>query len=276
MVFEGLEFALLMLEDMLFFMATREMSSIVVLRVKEILRVGEETSWRFAEDGIFERRRLVGDVDVFFCLRFEEEAAAARSGAFNDNNIGPEADAGLFIVVSDGLERCKGLKDPLCIGAVFWVIRGGRLEAFVPNGFLEDFARVGDGTAGKSSSSSESEFIIGCHRSRGSRLAAAKMLRPVNGTFAAAVRRGERAREARDIGDGSPISISMGVFWTLNIVWARAKGVRVLFLRDLTGSTGESSEMSVHSFDDGKSPSPVPTDEKLLWNPTRVSPPNVG
>lgn len=123
--------------------------------------------------------------------------------------------------------------------------------------------RVGDGGAGKSSSSSESEFIIGCQRSRGWRLAAAKMLRPLTGAFAAAARRGERANEARDIGDGSPISISWGVFWTWNIVWARAKGVRVLFLSALTGSTGDSSEISVHSVEDGKSPSPLPTEEKL-------------
>lgn len=103
---------------------------------------------------------------------------------------------------------------PRCTGAVFCVISGGLLEAtLLPNGFLEDLAaRDGDGAVGRSSSSSESELMIGCQRSRGSRLAAAKILRPLVGAFAAAPRRGERAREARDIGDGSPISISWGVF----------------------------------------------------------------
>jgi len=54
-----------LVDIMLFFMATRDMSSVVVLRVKEVLRVGEEVvSRRFDVDGGLEIRRLLGDVDV--------------------------------------------------------------------------------------------------------------------------------------------------------------------------------------------------------------------
>jgi len=54
-----------LVDIMLFFMATRDMSSVVVLRVSEVLRVGEEVvSRRFDVDGGLEIRRLLGDVDV--------------------------------------------------------------------------------------------------------------------------------------------------------------------------------------------------------------------
>lgn len=51
-----------LLEDILFFKATRDKSSIVALRVNEVLRAGEDPSWRLADDGILDRRLLVGDV----------------------------------------------------------------------------------------------------------------------------------------------------------------------------------------------------------------------
>lgn len=83
----------------------------------------------------------------------------------------------------------------------------------------------------------------------------------------APLRRGERESEAMDMGDGSAISISIGV--PANIVWARPKGVLVLFLRALVGS-GESIERSVRSVESGKSPSPlVLTEESGMSFPTK-------
>lgn len=91
---------------MLFFMATRDMSSMVALRVREVLRVGDEVSIRFAEDGILERRLLVGDVDTFFCFRTDDRFEALRSGpVVNDGNVG-NAPGAVFVVFSNVVGRC--------------------------------------------------------------------------------------------------------------------------------------------------------------------------
>ena len=79
--------------------------------------------------------------------------------------------------------------------------------------------------------------------------------------FAAAVRRGERERQAIDIGEGSTICTSIG---ESNPVRALANAVRVLFLGGvldwMTG--GDSPERLLKSVNDGKSESvSVLTDE---------------
>lgn len=140
----------------------------------------------------------------------------------------------------------------LRIGAVACDMRAGRPFDGL-NGFFEDFTRVGDGWRARSSSSSESdESKVGCHLSRGSP-AAAKIFLPVLGALAPPFRRGDKANDAIDIGEGSAISTSIGV--PANIVWALPKGVRVLFFNAFTGS-GDSIDNSVRSVVDGKSPSP--------------------
>jgi hypothetical protein len=134
---------------------------------------------------------------------------------------------------------------------VFCAMSCGRAPAGL-KGFLIDFWRVGDGGIATSSSSSVSDVIkVGCHLSRGSP-AAAKMFPPVLGAFTPPFRRGDRDNEAIEIGDGSAISMSIGV--PANIVCALPNGVRVLFFRTLAGS-GESIDNSVISVVEGNSPS---------------------
>jgi len=89
-------------------------------------------------------------------------------------------------------------------------MRGGR-EPFALNGFFEDFCRVGDGTEGRSSSPESSESMsCGCHRASAP-AAAAKMFLPALGALVAPLRRGDREREAIDMGDCFAISTSIGV-----------------------------------------------------------------
>lgn len=140
------------------------------------------------------------------------------------------------------------------------------------NGFLDDFGRVGEGRTGISSSSSSSSEVkrVGCHLASAA-AAAAKMLRPALGAFVAPPRRGERDKDAIDIGEGSDISTSIGVPAPAAYVCARPNGVLVLFLRGFMGS-GESIESSVKSVDEGKSMSPlVLTDDRGMslpsWEP---------
>ena len=110
------------------------------------------------------------------------------------------------------------------------------LAAPLANGLFLDLGRVGEGT-GRSSSSSESESRRrGCKRISAFAFAAAKMFRLVPGALAPLFRRGDRDKEAIEIGDGSAISISMGVPCTLNMVCARENGVLVDFLNGLLGS----------------------------------------
>ena len=67
------------------------------------------------------------------------------------------------------------------------------------------------------------------------------------------------------MGDGEHISISIGVpaAGPVNMVWARANGVRALFFRTCDDVSGESTESSVMSVVEGNSPSalPQPIDE---------------
>lgn len=141
---------------------------------------------------------------------------------------------------------------------------GGRPFAGL-NGFLVDFTRVGDGGEGRSgsSSSSESERMCACMRGPP---AAAKMFLTGWCGWAPPLRLGDRDRDAIDMGEGSPISTSMGV--PTNIVWALPKGVRVPFLTAFVGS-GDSIDNSVRSVVDGKSPSPEVLTEQngiSLWS----------
>ena len=153
------------------------------------------------------------------------------------------------------------------MGAVFWRRRPGRLGALNGSG-RPDGGRVGDGRSGRLSSSSSiiievrGEDIFGGSRDFCA-VAAAKMflLLGMLLAFAAAVRRGERERQAIDMGDGSTIWTSMG---ESNWVRARVKGVRLFFFGGVCDSTigGESMERLLRSVEDGKSVSAlVLTDE---------------
>jgi hypothetical protein len=70
------------------------------------------------------------------------------------------------------------------------------------------------------------------------------MFLPCTGTFEAPALRGDNDKDAKEIGDASVISTSMGV--PANIVWALENGVLVLFLR-ASGAGESTADMSVTS-----------------------------
>jgi len=211
---------------------------------------------RFVDDGILDNL-LFGE--GLRSLRAVLLACGRKSGAFD--SVG--STGAVFALPAAKMLGCE-----VCfwMGAVFCEIKGGRPPLDL-KGFFPDFGRVGDGT-GRSSSSESSELMsAGCQRASAAPFAAAKMFRVELGALVAPLRRGEREREAMEIGDGSAISISIGV--PANIVCARPNGVRALFLRAFVGS-GESSDNSVRSVDDGKSQSPfVLTDDKGISFPAK-------
>ncbi len=118
-------------------------------------------------------------------------------------------------------------------------MRPGR-EAGALKGSCEEGSRVGEGSSGRPSPSSSSSCIVRPSDEEFDgevesfddfccAAAAAKMflLFGIPVADAAALRRGERAREAMDAGDGSDITTSAGEsYW----VRAREKGVRAVFL----------------------------------------------
>ena len=229
---------------MLFFIASLFRSSPFDFLVRLDFLVGEigmfSCEIRFVDDGIFDRRRFG---EGLLSLRAVLLLCGRRSGA-------------LVSVGNDGAETGLPPANKLCIdgclfnGAVFCEINGG-LPAFPLNGFFEDFGLVGEGSIGISSSSEASESTsCGLQRASAS-AAAAKMFLPVLGAFVTPFLRGDNAREAIEIGDGSAISISIGVpaGAPANIVCARPKGVLVVFLIAFIGS-GDSIETSVKSVDD--------------------------
>jgi hypothetical protein len=230
---------------MLFFAANLLKSSLPALPfVRLDFRVGEigwfSCEMRFVEEGIFDSRRFGEELlsprtALLLCGR--RSGALKRVGMMGTETGFPAAN--IF-----GCDTC------FCTGAVFCEIKGGRAP-FDLKGFLVDFCRVGEGTGGRSSSSETSESTsVGLQRASASppaAAAAAKMLRPVLGALVAPLRRGDSDKEAIEIGDGSAISMSIGV--PANIVWARPKGVRAVFLTNFAGS-GESIDRSVSSVDD--------------------------
>lgn len=108
------------------------------------------------------------------------------------------------------------------MGAVFWRSNPGRVGAGALKGSKVNGARVGDGKSGTGSSSSSSSMIdwsidddgVGswCWRRDFCAAAAAKMflLLGIDPTVVAAVRRGERLKQAIDMGDGSAMVTSAG------------------------------------------------------------------
>jgi len=89
-------------------------------------------------------------------------------------------------------------------------MRGG-CELFALNGFFEDFCCVSNRTEGRLLSLKSSESMsCGCHRASAP-AAAAKMFLPALGALVAPLRRGDREREAIDMGDCFAISTSIGV-----------------------------------------------------------------
>ena len=167
---------------------------------------------RLVDDGIFDSRRFGEELRS---LRPVALACGRKSGALDKlGNVGA--------VAALPATKMFGWLPAFVSGAVFCEINGGRPPADL-NGFFVDFCRVGEGTGGRSSSSSsssESELMsVGCHRASAP-AAAAKMLRPADGALVPPFRRGERESEAMEIGDGSAISMSIGVpaAWPANMV----------------------------------------------------------
>ena len=175
----------------------------------------------------------------------------------------------------EGLSAAIGGKSVGCgwwplrrfIGAVFWRKRPGRLGALKGSG-RPTGGRVGEGRSGSISSSSSTiieergENVCGASRCFCAATAANMfLLLGIVGALAATVRRGDRERQAMDMGDGSTIWTSMG---ESNCVRARESGPRVRFLGGVLDSTtgGESKERLLRSVIDGKSVSAaVLTDE---------------
>ena len=90
----------------------------------------------------------------------------------------------------------------------------------------------------------------------------------VVGGFVRAIRRGDRERESIVTGDGEAISMSIGVPRTDSegaeeYVCALWKGVRGIFLVMSKPSVDSAIEISVMSVVEGKSPSPLPTEDWL-------------
>ena len=129
--------------------------------------------------------------------------------------------------------------------------RSGRIGALRGSGLT--LARVGDGKSGISSSSSEYTRVS--HLNLCWVPGAKIFLAEGAGSTG---RRGERAREAIAIGEGSPICISIG---ESIVVLERLSGVRVSLLSGLSLGGGESSESSLRSVIDGKSVSSLPLTE---------------
>jgi hypothetical protein len=175
---------------------------LVAFRLKLGFRVGDALASTpiFAVDGIFERRRLG---ELFLSFNALLLAVGRRSGWLDE--VGRPG-AGFVFAAAKMFDWLFSL----WTGAVFWDTSAGRPPNAL-NGFFEDFWSVGDGGTTKSSSSSESDDVrVGGKSSRGPP-AAANIFAPELGALIAPFRRGERDNDAIDIGDGSAISISIGV-----------------------------------------------------------------
>lgn len=111
---------------------------------------------RFVEDGIFDNLRLGDELRSFKAVTL---GCGRKSGALD--SVGSDG-----AVTALPTPKVFGWLPTFPSGAVFCEINGGRQPAGL-NGFFDDFGRVGEGTGGRSSSSSsESEFMrVGCHRS---------------------------------------------------------------------------------------------------------------